>query len=197
MQKTSPPKSRKLVLTGGPCGGKSTIAEVLGRSFNDKIVVVPESASALFRSGFPRFEEAEATHAFQTAVYQVQIAVERAFEAHHGARFFVLDRGSIDGAAYWPDGPEKFFQAQGTTVEAELARYDRVIYLESAEEKDYEEHRAQNPVRSEGYMVARKLDAATRALWTRHPNCTVVRSQASFSDKVQAVVKLLEKELSA
>jgi len=192
-----PSSRRKIVLTGGPCGGKSTIADVLGRSFQDQIVVVPESASALFRSGFPRWSDADSVSAFQTAVYQVQICIERAYENRHGQAFFVLDRGTIDGAAYWPGGAGAFFKAQNSTEAAELARYDRVIYLESAEEKDYEEHRAQNPVRSEDWNTARQLDDVTRAIWTRHPHVTVVRSQASFSDKVQSVVELIEKELQA
>lgn len=188
-------QTRRIVLAGGPCAGKSTIAGVLAHTFADKLVIVPESASTLLSSKFPRWPEHEALRAFQTAIFQVQRNVERAYEAHHGPSIFILDRGSVDGAAYWPDGAAAFFQAQGTTEAAEFGRYERVIYLETANELDYEAHRQENPVRSEGWASAQKLDAATRAVWQRHPNIIFVKAEASFSDKVQVVVELIRNAL--
>ena len=47
-------------------------------------------------------------------------------------RILLCDRGTLDGAAYWPGEPEEFFAAIGTSLEAELARYDAVIFFETA-----------------------------------------------------------------
>jgi predicted ATPase len=187
--------SRKLVLTGGPCAGKSTIAEVLGRAFSDKVIVVPESASVLFRGGFPRWPEESARAALQSAIYHVQVAVENAYDGHYSGALSVFDRGTIDGAAYWPEGPEAFFRAMGTTEARELARYDRVIFLESADQSDYERHRKKNPVRNENWEQAHALDTMTRQIWARHPNIAFVKNQSSFVDKVFSVLKLIENEL--
>lgn len=195
MVNRSAPKIRKIVLTGGPCAGKTTIADVLRQSFSDRMVVVPETASALLRGGFPRWEEASAVCAFQTAVYSVQLQIEAAYEKHHDAAILVLDRGSADGGAYWPDGPEAFFRTMGTTHEAEMSRYDRVIYLESADSSDYDAHQAENPARNEDWKKAKAIDTKTLEVWRKHPRITVVKAQASFVDKVLSVLKLVAEEL--
>jgi hypothetical protein len=44
----------------------------------------------------------------------------------------LCDRGTADGAAYWPDGDDSFFAAIGSSHEAELARYDAVLFFETA-----------------------------------------------------------------
>ena len=47
-------KQKKIVLTGGPCAGKTTLTQVIAKAFPKHIVIVPESASLLFSGGFPR-----------------------------------------------------------------------------------------------------------------------------------------------
>ena len=44
----------KLVLTGGPSGGKTTLAQALMREMADQLIVVPEAASILYGGGWPR-----------------------------------------------------------------------------------------------------------------------------------------------
>ena len=44
----------KVVLTGGPSGGKTTIATALAKDLTAQTAVVPEAASMLFLGGFPR-----------------------------------------------------------------------------------------------------------------------------------------------
>ena len=181
-------RTAKIVLTGGPCAGKSTLAEMLGRAFEHSVVHVPESASLLFTGGFPRFPASEAQRATQRAIYLVQKELEAAYAAQFPARALIMDRGTIDGAAYWPEGPEAYFRALGTSLEAELARYDHVIYLESAAEKDYLAHKAANPHRKESWAEASALDEATKALWKRHPAFTLIVNQRSFAHKVSEVL---------
>lgn len=57
------------------------------------------------------------TFALQKAIYSVQIALEDVQKATYPDRMFLCDRGSCDGAAYWPEGPEDFFKQMGTTEE--------------------------------------------------------------------------------
>ena len=47
-------------------------------------------------------------------------------------RILLCDRGTADGGAYWPDGSTDFFESVGTTQADELARYDAVIFFETA-----------------------------------------------------------------
>ncbi|PMY18520.1 hypothetical protein C1X37_33905, partial [Pseudomonas sp. FW305-3-2-15-A-R2A1] len=62
---------RKVVLTGGPCAGKTTLTQVIARVFQKHVVIIPEAASLLFTGGFPRWPELEASHATQRAIYHV------------------------------------------------------------------------------------------------------------------------------
>ena len=102
--------NKKIVLTGGPGAGKTTIAEVLDKAFPQKLIIVPEAASILFNGGFPRWDDLEIKKSIQKAVYYVQIELEKTYELHYPNKLLVLDRSTLDGAAYWPDHPNNFFK---------------------------------------------------------------------------------------
>lgn len=185
----------KIVFTGGPGAGKTTMCQVFERVYPQRVVLVPEAASLLFSGGFPRWTETEPLRAIQTAIFQVQGQLERAFTAKYPDKVLLLDRGTIDGAVYWPGSWEEFFLAQETTLEKELARYDRVIYLESAGQEDYKAGLARNPHRSEAWKEARELDRRNYDLWRRHPHFHLVRNQKTFNEKIKQVLKLLRPEI--
>jgi len=189
------PSNKKIVLTGGPCAGKTTIADVLDRAFAGDLTVVPEAASLLFTGGFPRWLENESRSALQRAVYSVQLELEAAYRIHHPNQMLILDRGTVDGAAYWPEGPDRFFAAMGTTLEKELARYEHVIYLESAGEEAYRLNVSRNPNRTESWEDARRLDELTKGLWGRHKSVSIIENQRAFSEKISSVLRIVEKEL--
>ena len=42
----------RIVLTGGPGGGKTTAADLFRREIGDRVVLVPEAATILFQGGF-------------------------------------------------------------------------------------------------------------------------------------------------
>ncbi|NDI06057.1 MAG: hypothetical protein EBY58_07285 [Rhodobacteraceae bacterium] len=54
MSEHEAPPAPKIVLTGGPGGGKTTAADLFRRELGEKVVVVPEAATMLFSGGFPR-----------------------------------------------------------------------------------------------------------------------------------------------
>jgi hypothetical protein len=166
------------------------MVQLIERAFPGAVVGVPEAASLLFAGGFPRFGQPEAERAVQRAIFHVQHALEASFLAQYGDQALVLDRGTIDGAAYWPDGADGFFDALGTTLAAELARYDQVIYLASAGEADYLAHKATNPNRHETWLEAKMLDEKSRHLWARHHHFTLVENNRSFQRKVLEVIAI-------
>ena len=45
---------KRIALTGGPNGGKTTALSVLKETFGNKIELVPEAATLIFSGGFPR-----------------------------------------------------------------------------------------------------------------------------------------------
>ncbi|MDR3608570.1 MAG: ATP-binding protein [Oligoflexia bacterium] len=186
---------RKIVLTGGPCAGKTTLTQVIERVFHEDVVVVPEAASLLFSGGFPRWREPEARRAVQRAIYHVQCELEAAFSARYPDKVLILDRGTVDGAAYWTEGTQDYFRSLGTTLTRELTRYDRVLYLESAAEADYLAHVKNNPNRTETWEEAQRLDRQTQQLWAKHPHMSLVRNERSFGLKISEVLGLVEKAI--
>ena len=54
----------RIVLTGGPGGGKTTAADLFRREIGEKVVVVRETATMLFAGGFPRVGEPKARSAY-------------------------------------------------------------------------------------------------------------------------------------
>src|SRR6478672_3468896 len=90
----------RIVLTGGPGGGKTTAADLFRREIGERVVVVPESATLLFAGGFPRSTDAPARRASQRAIYHVQRNLEDVQSARYPDRVLLCDRGTVDGAAY-------------------------------------------------------------------------------------------------
>ena len=98
---------------------------------------------------------------------------------------------SSDGAAYWPDAPDSFFGAVGTTFERELARYDAVLFFETAAAGGFSVEGG-NPTRIESTAQALQLDQHLRALWSRHPHFLLVPHDPSFVRKIMHGLALLE-----
>lgn len=179
---------KKIVLTGGPGAGKTTLAEVIGRSYAHSVVVVPEAATLLFSGGFPRWDELAARQSVQRAIYYVQRELEASYASKYPDKVLVLDRGTLDGAVYWPGGPDTFYPAIGSSREAELSRYDAVIYLDCADQDAYKLNLSKNPHRKETWEEAGKLDQMNLAEWSRHPNFIRIRNQRNFRQKVLEVL---------
>ncbi len=183
----------RIVLTGGPGGGKTTAADLFRREIGERVVIVPESATILFGGGFPRVEAVEGRRATQEAIFHVQRNLEDVMTANFPDRILLCDRGTVDGAAYWPNHGKEgmFFSELGTTLEAELARYDGVIFFESAAVGGIQIEGG-NPVRNESLTRAVELDQRLRAIWSKHPRFVLVPHQGSFVKKITTGLAALE-----
>lgn len=180
----------KIVLTGGPGGGKTTAADLFRREIGESVVVVPESATTLFAGGFPRVDHDDVQRSIQRAVFEVQRSSEEIHGELYPERVLLCDRGTVDGAAYWPDGADGFFEAMGTTREAELSRYDVVLFFETAAVGDIA-FEGGNRYRTEDNRGAVQLDRRLRALWSAHPGYNFIAHEASFLAKITAALAIL------
>ena len=181
----------RIVLTGGPGGGKTTAADLFRREIGDRVVIVPEAATLLFSGGFPRTPEPRARRAAQQAIYHVQTQLENIQSALYPDRILLCDRGTVDGAAYWPEDPAGFFDAVGSSERAELERYDAVLFFESAAVGNISIEGG-NPTRVETNAQAVELDARLRALWSQHPRFAIVPHHPSFVKKIMLGLALLD-----
>lgn len=173
----------RIVVTGGPGGGKTTAADLFRREIGGRVVVVPESATLLFGGGFPRYDDRPAREAAQRAIFHVQRNLEDVQAAAFPDRILICDRGTVDGQAYWPQESGDFFAAMGTTVAAELARYDAVIFFETAAVGGLHIEGG-NPTRIESLQQAVDLDHRLRVAWQAHPRFVLVPHNHSFFHKI-------------
>lgn len=177
----------KIVLTGGPAAGKTSLALILEKTYADKLAIVPEAASILFRGGFPREPSEAQRKCQQKAIYYVQRELENSIELSHPGEILICDRGSLDALAYWPGPAEEFLQSMQTSLAAEVARYDWVIHLETARAPDYKN----SAIRTETSREALDIDAKVKAAWQKHPNQVIIPRAANFPMKIYLAIKIV------
>jgi predicted ATPase len=184
---------RRVVVTGGPGAGKTAVLELARRVLCRHVVVLPESAGILFGGGFPRAHSAATARAAQRAIFHVQHELEAVADAGD-APIVLCDRGTVDGAAYWPgeDGSDLFADV-GTTRAREHARYDAVIHMRTPPLHDGYDH--SNPLRIEAPAEALAIDARIEAAWNGHPRRVVVEATHDFFRKASRGLELVLAEI--
>lgn len=202
----------KIVLTGGPCAGKTTAMTKLGDSLRErgyKVFSVPEAASLIYNSAFgdldfPKFTE-EMTLKFQFFLMMIQITLEDSLigiakSITKNKKIVILcDRGTMDGSAYmekklW----EQLINDNDLNIERiRDKRYDLVIHITTAADGAESFYTNQNNVaRKENVEFARILDKRLEEAWIDHPNFAQINNQFSnFNDKMNSVVMTVHKFL--
>ncbi|MGF1733895.1 AAA family ATPase [Photobacterium satsumensis] len=184
-------KQLQVVVTGGPGGGKTTALDLFRRELGQKIAIVPEAATVLFSGGIIRSDDALVIKTIQKTIFQLQKNLEEIHKEQFPERLLVCDRGSLDGLAYWPGTETDFFKAVNSTFDEEIARYDAVIFFESAAATGHDIS-SNNPVRSESSEQAVQLDKALQKVWSRHPHFYFVGSSESFVRKIMFGIMTIE-----
>ena len=192
---TSSHALRRVVLTGGPGAGKTAVLEVVRKNFCRHVVVLPEAASIIFGGGFPRGASVRARKAAQRAICRVQWELEETAQEQDGAAVVLCDRGTVDGAAYWPGPVDESWAEVGSTSARELARYDCVIHLRTPLDSGGYNHA--NPVRTESNRQALDIDARIADAWAGHPHRHFVERHHDFLQKVAEALRLLRGEVPA
>lgn len=185
----------RIAVTGGPGAGKTTAIDLFRRELGEGVVVVPEAGTILFSGGFPRSTLVGPKKAAQMAIYHTQVGLEASQAELFPDRILLCDRGTLDGAAYWPEDGTDFFTAVGTTLERELARYDAVIFFETAAAGG-NSIEGGNPVRNENLAEAVALDQRLQRVWSQHPDFTFVPNHPSFFRKLIIGLGAIESRLA-
>ena len=193
----------KIVLTGGPCAGKTTALSRLASFLRERgfrVYTVPEAATMLFMSGvaFADLDGEPRVRAFQRALLSTQVAVEDAFEgiarSTGSPACLLCDRGAMDGSAYCGDATWVAVRtACGVAtgdVELREGRYDAVLHLVTAADGAERFYSLENnDARSEPASLARELDRKTQAAWQGHPRHLVFDNRdADFEHKLRRIV---------
>lgn len=182
------PRTKKIAITGGPSGGKTTLIDALKKEFGQKIKIAPEAASILYKGGFPRIKNYSGYLHAQKAILATQNELENLLMENFPDRLLVCDRGSLDSLAYWPDTEEHFFKTIHSTRERELAKYDWLLHLDTAFENDYD---TSNPIRTEDFDEALMLNEKIKKAWEGHPRRVILTAQNDFFTKMRKATDIV------
>jgi predicted ATPase len=185
---------KRIVLTGGPGAGKTIVSAAVAAARPDRFVRVPEAATQMYDLLSTRWDHLDLSgrRDVQRRIYRLQREQEDRIAAEFPGRVLLLDRGTIDGSAYWPDGPDNYWRDLATTREAELARYDRVIWMQTAAAVGAYDGHSSNPCRFEDAAAALASGELLRRLWEGHPDLIVVDAYPTLDEKIAAVERVLD-----
>ncbi len=191
----------KIVVTGGPCGGKSTALSYIKRTAEAhgfRVLTVGETATELIRGGVAPWTCAtNATYqGFQIALqmYKEEIFLAAAKTMDADKLLLVCDRGLLDNRAYMTE--EEFFSclaSRGDTLDGYLCRYDAVFHLVTAARGAEAFYSTENnTARTETPAEAREVDDRLLLAWAEHPHRVVLDNRGDFADKMARLGDALE-----
>lgn len=187
----------KIVITGGPCAGKSTAMSRIQRYFTEigyTVLFIPETATELITGGVAPWT-CGSNMDYQTCQLRLQLEKERVFEQaaqtiDNQKVLIVCDRGALDNKGYM-EAPE-FAQVLRTlqTNEIDLRdNYDAVFHLVTAAKGAADFYTtANNSARSETPEEAAELDDKLIAAWTGHPHLRVIDNSSDFDGKINRLL---------
>ena len=178
---------KRIVLTGGPSAGKTAVLELVRQHLCQHVVLLPQAAAIVFRGGFTRGATDHERQAVQRAIYHLQCELEATIDEAHEPSLVICDRGIVDGSAYWP-GPGTLWSAVGTTIEAELRRYDLVVHMRTPVGRAYGRH---NPLCIESAADALAVDERIVQAWSGHPHRFIVECAGDFMVKARRALELI------
>lgn len=202
----------KIVLTGGPCSGKSTSLAYLTEKLSDygfAVFTVPETASLLINSGIdPRKMQNPEQHlAFEESILDLQLGVERDIEQAAKRTFpdkrsvILLDRGIMDIKAYIPHEYQDFFheilRSRGLNEVAARDNYTGVVHLVTAADGAAQFYSIENnPARLEKTVKeAIVSDQAVQKAWLGHPHLKVIDNRTDFEGKIKRTLSVITRFL--
>ncbi len=187
----------KIVITGGPCAGKTTGMNWIQNAFAMRgytVLFVPETATELISGGVAPWTCA-ANVEYQKCQMRLQLEKERVFEyAAKGMKaekiLIVCDRGALDNRAYMTEEEFAEVLAEVGMNEVELRDgYDAVFHLVTAAKGAAEYYTTENnTARTETPEEAAEMDDRLIAAWTGHPHFRVIDNSSGFEDKLKRLV---------
>lgn len=190
-------KITKIVITGGPCAGKTTAMSWIQNAFTKKgymVLFVDETATELISGGAP-WKYTRCNRDYQYRLTELMMAKENAFEEI--AKTFdaekvliVCDRGALDNRAYMNDEEFQYVLDKLNTNEIELRdHYDAVFHLVTAAKGAEQFYTlANNAARYETIEEAVRVDDGLIAAWTGHPHLRIIDNRYNFDEKMLALI---------
>ena len=192
---------QKIVITGGPCAGKSTAMSWIRNAFTQRgytVLIIPETATELITGGVAPWT-CGSNEEYQVCQVDLQLTKERLFvqaaESMAAEKILIVcDRGILDNKAYMTEDEFRAVQRALCGDEVEWRdSYDAVFHLVTAAngaEAFY--NTANNAARYESVTEAVELDERLISGWTGHRYLRIIDNSTDFEEKM----KRLEAEIA-
>lgn len=195
---------KRIVLTGGPGSGKTSVLEKINQVYSSegyKVIIVPETATELMNNGITFKDGSMSLVDFQELVMRLQLAkeevVDRTIELMSNEKIIVVyDRGTIDNTAYINKNEFEEILTRLNNVKSFtdlLNKYDLVINLVGREDFYTTQN---NKARSESSSEALKLGDATLKCWLGHKTIKIVMPKDTVDEKISEVLNIINESLS-
>lgn len=200
-------KITRIVLTGGPAGGKTTLISRILKEFKQeagwRVITIPESATELISGfGIRPFGGCMSMLAFQDFViadqiHNEQLALKAAEVVPEENVLIIYDRALMDDKAYISDEDfARVLYAFGGRTEADvLAGYDAVIHLVTCAKGAEFAYNLGNEARTESIEYAREMDDRTLRAWSGHPNLSIIDNAVNFEEKLNRAIREIYRAL--
>ncbi|MBO7629207.1 MAG: ATP-binding protein [Bacteroidales bacterium] len=196
----------KIVLTGGPCAGKTTTNERIEEFYTKlgyAVFTLPEAATLFIKAG-AEFLTKDRNLYFEIHKNMMQFLLQmedsfyRIAEATGKPAIIINDRGAMDISAYMePEDWQRLLQETGHTEEELMGRYKAVFHLcTSAKGAPNSYTLSNNSARMEETLAeAIRVDDNLINAWRFHPNLHLIASEEYVKDKIDNVLLGIAKEL--
>lgn len=195
----------KIVLTGGPCAGKSTAITSIKNHFEKigyNVIIINESATELINSGIKPFGENKIdSYSFQKIIFDYQLMKERilgnSMFDNTKDTIIIHDRGIMDNKAYLSEQNfNRLLHEKNMQEIFLLERYDAVTHLVTAADGAEQFYTlSNNSARTETIEEARILDLKTQLSWLGHDYLNIVTNRNDFDYKISETLNIIENML--
>lgn len=187
-------KIKRIVLTGGPCAGKTSALTKINENFSSLgylVFTLPEVATLFNQAGVDFLStDKKYFYSSEKALLKLQIQLENSFAEIAAASskpvLIMYDRGIMDISVYLKDEDWQSLLAElELTIEhVRDERYDAIIHMcTAAKGAEQFYSKDSNKSRTEGIEKAKLLDDKLIQAWNGHANMSIITNDGSFENK--------------
>jgi CYTH domain-containing protein/predicted ATPase len=187
-----------IVLTGGPCSGKSSSLAYLTEKLSDNgfmVFIVPETATLITGNGIDRrkMDKPGQIVVFEEVIFDMQVSFEDTYKRAvtrifpERRKVILLDRGIMDIRAFLTDEVfSRILKKKDVTRAAIRHRYDGIIHLVTAADGAAEYYTGENnTARLETPEESIRIDLRTQESWLGHPRFKIIDNSTDFEGKLK------------
>ena len=187
----------KIVITGGPCAGKTTGLKFLEKSLSNlgyKVVLINECATEIILSGLDP-TAFQTNLDFERNIISLQVAKEKLYTQYceklpYEDVILICDRGVMDCQSYMTKREFNQVLREFKLNKRQLmTNYDAVFHLVTAAKGAENAYtKTNNCARRESLAEAKTSDSRTMKAWLSHPYFKLIDNSTNFENKIHRLV---------